>query len=132
MGAWNSGSFENDDALDWAGPFSDEPSHKLIEAALKDVTEIGDEYLEAPESSKALAAAEVVAALRTATYLKLPESLRDAVIGSGIAVDSEILNLAIKAVHRVKTESELLDLWDEDDASEWLAVVNDLEARLKA
>lgn len=34
MGAWGSGSFENDDALDWLTDFCDDPDKGLIADAL--------------------------------------------------------------------------------------------------
>ena len=131
MGAWEAGSFDNDDAADWVNDFSDEPSRKLIESTLKAVTDIGDEYLEAPESSMAIAAAEVVAALQNAPHPKLPEGLQEVVSNSKIASDKNLVNLALKAVERVKTNSELKELWEEGDASEWLTAINSLEERLK-
>lgn len=40
--------------------------------------------------------------------------------------------LALEAVHIVKTNSELKDLWEEGDATKWRNVVADLELRLSA
>ncbi len=131
MGAWEAGSFDNDDAADWINEFSDEPSKKLIESTLKTVTDIGDEYLEAPESSMAIAAAEVVAALQNAPHPKLPEELQAVVSNSKITADQNLVALALQAVERVKTNSELKELWEEGDASEWLGAINDLEERLR-
>lgn len=131
MGAWEAGSFDNDDATDWVNEFSDEPSKKLIESTLKTVTDIGDEYLEAPESSMAIAAAEVVAALQNAPHPKMPEELQGVLSSGKIMADQNLVDLALKAVERVKTNSELKELWEEGDASEWLAAINDLEERLR-
>jgi hypothetical protein len=132
MGAWDAGSFDNDDALDWVNDFSDEPSRKFIESTLKTVTNIGDEYLEAPESSMAIAAAEAVAALQDTPHPKLPEELKEVLASSKIMVDQNLIDLAHKALERVKTNSELKDLWEEGDASEWLAAIADLEERLES
>lgn len=67
MGAWGSGSFENDDALDWLTDFCDDPDKGLIADALTTVAEMDDsEYLEAPDCCVAIAAAEIVAALKGA------------------------------------------------------------------
>lgn len=131
MSAWEAGSFDNDDAADWASDFTDEPNKKLVESALEAVTDIGDEYLEASESSTAIAAAEVVAALQGAPHPNLPEELQASLSDSKITVDQNLIDLALKAIERIKTNSELKELWEEDDASEWLAAVNDLEERLR-
>jgi hypothetical protein len=65
MGAWDAGSFDNDDAADWLADFCDGPDGERITGALSTVAEMdAGEYLEAPECSVGLAAAEVVAALK--------------------------------------------------------------------
>lgn len=61
MGAWGTGSFENDDAADWVAgldAISPEELTRILIAAADD-----PEYLEGPAASVAVAAAEVVAAL---------------------------------------------------------------------
>jgi hypothetical protein len=50
------------------------------------------------------------------------------------AIDAELVPLAIDAVTRIRTESELKELWDEaapDDRTAWYAVVDELLGRLK-
>lgn len=130
MGAWKAGSFDNDDALDWVSDFADKPGREFIESTLKAVIE-SDEYLEAPESSMAIAAAEVVAALRDAPPLTLPDEIQKVVSSGEITVDQNLIDLALKAIERVKTNSELKELWEESDASEWLSAIASLEKRLK-
>ena len=131
MGAWGSGSFENDDALDWLGEFCDEPDKEVISAALETVNEIGSEYLEAPECSTALAAAEVVAALKGAPGENLPEEARECVAKLKLEVSGGMVAAAAKAVERIRMNSELKELWEEQDPAEWYAAVDDLAARLK-
>lgn len=78
MGAWGAGSFENDDAADWLADFCDEPDEKRIANALSTVAEMdAGEYLEAPECSVGLAAAEIVASLKGAGSPDLPEEAPD-------------------------------------------------------
>lgn len=66
MGAWEMGSFENDDAADWVADLADESAAartKLIRKALKDVLDGASEsdddegYVEEPEGTIAIAAA---------------------------------------------------------------------------
>src|SRR5271154_6614721 len=64
MGAWSHESFGNDDACDWAGELAETDDLELIEATLDAVVANADQYLEAPEASRAIAAAEAVARLQ--------------------------------------------------------------------
>ena len=77
MGAWGTGSFDNDDALDFVVRLERE-GETSIRAAFEDVTglDAGD-YLEAPEASSAIAAGEVVAAARDGDVSRLPEAVHD-------------------------------------------------------
>lgn len=76
MGTWGTGTFDNDQAMDWCLDFLDAPDglgededepgkDSLIIGALSFVLESVDteEYLEAPICDEALAAAEIVAAI---------------------------------------------------------------------
>ena len=131
MGAWGVKTFENDDALDWVSELEQAEDHSLIEETLKVVTERGDEYLEAPEACMALAAAEVVAALNKASSPDLPEEVKQWISQHRLG-NLRLTPLALKAVQRIKTNSELKELWDESDsAAEWQEVIRSLETRLK-
>ena len=133
MGAWGSGSFENDDASDWIADFCDDPDEGLISDALSTVAEMGaDEYLEAPDCSVGLAAAEIVAALKGAPNPDMPDEATECVSTLKIKAEPGMISLASRAVERIKTNSELKELWDEsENPAEWYAAVATLEARLK-
>ena len=132
MGAWGINTFENDDAADWIGEFCDEPDKELLVEAFEAVNDIDDNYLEAPESSAALAAAEVVAALLGKPSASLPDNAKECIGKLKLKPNEKLVAAAWKAVERVKTDSELKELWDEsDDAAQWQATVEDLAARLK-
>jgi len=46
--------------------------------------------------------------------------------------DSNLVSLALKAVQRIKTDSELKQLWDEsENPDEWYSSLDNLEVRLK-
>lgn len=64
MGAWAVDAFGNDDAGDWSYELEETDDLFLIEEALNKVIETGDQYLEAPDATIALAAAEVIARLQ--------------------------------------------------------------------
>ena len=133
MGAWGSGSFENDDASDWIADLCDDPDEGLISEALSTVAEMGaGEYPEAPDCSVGLAAAEVVAALKGAPSPDMPDEAKECVSRLKLNDEPGMVSLASRAVERIKTNSELKELWDEsEDPAEWYAAVAHLEARLK-
>lgn len=133
MGAWGTGPFENDEALDWIG---DAPAGDLeyVRSALAAAAEPDGSYLDASDGNLVLAAAEVVAALRGAPAEGLPDSVTEWVETLPRELDETLLGQARAATDRVITEpSELLELWDEaepPDATAWKAGVADLRQRL--
>jgi hypothetical protein len=137
MGAWGAGSFENDDALDFVVRLEHE-GKTAIREALEDVTRLdAEDYLEAPEASCAIAAAELLAAARDGDVSRLPQSVQDWLAGHGEGLaTSALLALADRAVERVLTQSELRDLWEQGDANAqseaWNTGVRQLRARLGA
>ncbi len=137
MGAWGAGSFENDDALDLVVRLERE-GKTAIRAALEDVTRLGAEhYLEAPEASCAIAAAELVAAARDGDVSRLPETAQDWLAGQGDGfATAALLALAGRAVERVLAQSELRDLWEEGGAGAqpeaWRSSIRQLISRLGA
>lgn len=170
MGAWGSGPFENDDALDWAQSFveaedglsggqSDEPGKiDLIVGPLAiaaggmedEEDEDGDEeaseggeYIETDLACHAIAAAEVIAAVRGKSHPDLSgtkpvdddddidedgdededggeDSLQ--LIAKWVKSGSEdhetlrdegVREVAIQALERIRDESELAELWSD-------------------
>jgi hypothetical protein len=127
MGAWGAGAFDNDDALDWLSELGDSPDFALGRAAL-DVTAL--EYLEAPEGSAALAAAEVVAAARGHPVALLPDEVTAWLRSNRAEVSQLDAALALSAVDRVLAEkSELREMWM-DGGDAWMEGVQDLRRRL--
>ncbi len=132
MGTWGCGSFENDAASDWAAELTDQADLELVMDALTAAVQAGDDYLEVDECHFAIAAAEVVAALRNAPGADLPGEVADWVRQQNSAAERRAIDLALAAVQRVRTNSELQVLWaGSADADEWYAVLDNLEARLR-
>lgn len=131
MRAWNCSRFDNDDALDWSHDFEKEPSVAFIEKTLRVASDAGDDYLEADDASRAVAAAEVVAALRGAPRPQPPSTITELFRTRQITVEHSLVSLALDALERVRTDSELQVLWEEGDVSSWRAAINDLESRLR-
>ena len=129
MGAWGTGIFENDDASDWVAQLGGSRDLGLVRGALSAATSA--EYLDAPTSSVALVAAEVVAALSGRTAPDMPDDLRAWVDARRAVPPAELLTLALRAVDRVTAGSELAELWQaSDDPRGWQMTVEDLRARL--
>ena len=128
MGAWGIRSFDNDDAVDWVLDLGSDERAELEEAF--DAVLVENDYLEAPECSVGLAAAEVVAALRGQPAEELPEDLVRWLEGRR-PPDADLVQRALLVCARVRDDSELQELWSEsEDYSNWLGVVRDLEGRL--
>ena len=129
MGTWGIGSFDNDDAADWVYELEESGGADAISQALRAIGPDG--YLEAPDCSIALAAAEVLAALQGQPSESLPPEVITWVNDNPVEVDDDLLGLALMAIHRIETESELKDLWEESgELDEWAATLNDLKERL--
>jgi hypothetical protein len=132
MGAWSHESFGNDDASDWIAQLEEWDDLGLVESALDAVLAIGDDYLEAPEASEGIAAAEVVARLRGQRGDSDADAADAWVEKVGLQAPPALIAKARRALDRILTEpSELMELWDEsEDAAAWRASVEDLKARL--
>ena len=127
MGAWGLRFDQNDDAADWLAEFSDEPSWEAVDDALR---ASNAEYVEAPECSMALAAAEVVAAGLGSPSSDLDEAVLEWATGnsSGAAARRQPAQTALA---RIRDDSELNELWQEaDEYADWQASVNETLARL--
>jgi hypothetical protein len=130
MGAWGAGSFDNDDAHDWVYEL-EESGVDAIHSALAEVID-GGGYVEAPECSMAIAAAEVVAAvLGRPTRAALPEGARS-FLATRPPVDLDLADRARAAIDRVLApDSELRDLWEESDSfATWKRGLVELRSRL--
>lgn len=127
MPGWGTGSFENEEAQNWL--------KQLRSLSLNDLQQIYSSvdpaaYTEAPAASIVIAAAEVIAALKGAPPQPLPREIAEWVSKAPTA-SSEVSELACQAVHRVRLNSELKDLWLEADGlNEWSTRLRDLEQRL--
>lgn len=131
MGAWGIKNFENDSALDWVGEFVDNADPEFISETLIDVIE-NDDYIEVDEGSYALAAAEIVAAWNKKKSSDYPEEGMEEIEKIQVNNLSELKTLSLKAIEKVKTNSELKELWEEtDEFSEWQALLDDLGKRLE-
>ena len=131
MGAWGSGAFDNDDSGDWLDELQECPDATVIAEALDRVVAFEDGYLEEPDGSHAVAAAEVVAALKGHPPADFDEVAEEWVTANRAVDVDELVPVAVEALQRIRTSSELKDLWDESQEPEkWYAVLDDITRRL--
>ncbi len=131
MGAWGTGTFDNDDAADWAYELGDaldlSPARQALAATMD-----SDGYLEIPEGACAVAAAAVVAATFDGDLKGLPEEVGEWVDDHPGTASRGDARLAVDALERVLSEdSELRDLWgDAPEGAEWAKGLEKLCRRL--
>ncbi|WP_299328837.1 DUF4259 domain-containing protein [Parasphingopyxis sp.] len=117
MGAWGAGSFENDDALDWAAEIA-APGDvgatfarlEPIAAAFADGKPIA---IEADLACALVAAAETVAMMMGRRIDGFPEALAKT-LADADAPGAELVGEAQEALSLVIAHSELAELWAED------------------
>ena len=128
VGAWGSGSFENDDAADWLaqlGTIAPDDLTKIFGQAADDTT-----YFEAPAARVVVAAAEVVAGLNGSPVKGVPPEIVKWTTNRQKPTP-ELKALALRALDRVRKNSELKDLWLEADGlNDWTAAIQDLQTRV--
>jgi len=128
MAGWGTGSFENEHAQNWLA--------QLSRCTVEDLTEIlrranESDYLEAPEASVVVAAAEVIAAASGTPSGVLPREISDWIAKIEGSPSTNLRGVAGQAIERVRRNSELRDLWQQAEGlNEWSAGLRDLEQRL--
>ena len=101
MGAWGVGIYDNDDAADWAGELP-ERGLDAVRAALDVVLDAG--YVEGPDGASALAAADVVARLRSGGGEQSPycEDVVSWVASNAGPPTDELVDRALRGIARVR------------------------------
>lgn len=127
MGAWGTGHFENDDAMDLIGEVQGPDD---LDRVLRAAAESEDASIDASIATEAMAAADIVAAMMGRPADDCPAELTKR-LGTFGAPAPALVRLATESVSRVLMESELVDLWAESDEVEaWNLSVTGLIARL--
>lgn len=130
-GAWGSGSFDNDDALDWVQSCTESKNTAPVAAALQLALKSGP--LDASDGAAAIAAAELVAAAKGKPGKSLPKEVSDWLARQPKHEIAQLASIARKALARVKdpAASELRQLWMESDDKQWMSAIGQLDARLQ-
>src|SRR5947209_5326723 len=133
MGAWGTGSFENDAASDWFYIVEEAVEPGLVIAAALDDALAEAGYLELDSACAAIAGAELLASCAGVPADHLPDHIRRWVTEHPHQPYDAEIDQAVQAVQRVRGESELRELWDEGMGpnNAWLAAVDDLLTRLR-
>lgn len=131
MGAWGTGSFENDDALDWIFELENAKGFQFLADTFEIVLDQKEGLPEAPDCTVAICAAEVTAGLLGNPSDDLPEEVMEWMEGQPDP-SSALLRLATNALNVIMKRSELKELWKEtDDYDEWRELVLDVRDRLE-
>jgi hypothetical protein len=133
MGSWGTEVFANDDAMDWIAELENTDDIGVVERALSAVNDASG-YLEAPDCSLALAAAEVVATILKRPGPDVPSEVFEWIARVGREISPSLPDDAQRAVERVASDSELLELWEEagePGLGEWRATLAELSTRLE-
>ncbi len=129
MGGWGTGSFENDDAMNWLSRLAAIGPADLAKIFMQAADDPA--YLEAPAASIVVAAGEVLAALNGSPAPGAPPAIDEWLKKYPRISTPELNVLAVRALERVRRDSELKDLWMEADGlNDWTAGIRDLQARL--
>ncbi|MBL8857807.1 MAG: DUF4259 domain-containing protein [Planctomycetes bacterium] len=131
MGVFGTGSFDNDDALDWARTLEESRGLKVLKRTLREVLDAGDGVLEAQIALQGMAAAEVVAGLNDSPADDLPEEIETWIEEQRGRSETDLSPLALEALERIQVKCELIDQLKKcGEYDVWIAVVKDLEQRL--
>jgi hypothetical protein len=133
MGAWGELAFDNDTVNDWAYDLADARDLSLVESTFGELEAVGSRYLDQDVACCALAASEVVARLqRHRGYTNAYTANVDRWVAEHPMTVSDVLvGRAEAAIDRILADdSELRQLWEEQDPAPWLVSVADLRTRV--
>jgi len=132
MGAWGTGNFDNDTALDWVYDLEDREDLSLVVDTIDAVLQ--EEYIDTTVAEEALVAIEVLARLK-GNFGKdnaYSEDVDKWVKNHPLQVEDALLQKAKEAIAMILGDkSELKELWEEvDEYDVWSSEVLDLKDRL--
>jgi hypothetical protein len=133
-GHWGAETIANDGASDFLEEIIQGSSTEPIRSALTGAL-AARSYLDDEQSSRALAAAELAAAMVGNPSRILPAPCKKWATLHSKGADTNLIQAAIKAVERISEDSETRDLMQEggeNNLREWQANIADLQARLVA
>lgn len=134
MGMWGWGTFENDDAQDWASEFARAPSRRALSKAFDRSRRAA--YIEVDQAAASLAAAEVMTAMLGKPSPALPSELATWAAANPLqptVPEFELCAEAVDAIRRIEEGSEMKELVEESGGiEEWTRVIEELLERFQA
>jgi hypothetical protein len=127
MGTWGSGPFDNDDAADWRYQLVDGGGIDIVASELRVAGRAG---MEAPQAQNAIAAAAIVAAALDGNEADLPNDVIEWLAAHRDDAWPEVAPLAVRVLDSLLADSELNDLWEEEDDDTWAVTLGTLRDRL--
>lgn len=140
MGAWEFGPFDNDDALDWLGDFLESPDSGLawapgsgckaarVRRALR--RPYRNKHLDMGVTEEAVAACEVIAALRGKPAASAPDELRAWAAGTALSIEG-LRPAALRVATFLRDAPAFKELFFEpEDHGKWRAHMDGLIGRL--
>lgn len=126
MGAWGTGNFSNDTALDYLADINsmDDLMHQF-----NAVNSDSLDYVDADLACEALAAADLLAGLLGRPAADLPRETQSMITKFDKPSTAQ-LTQARDAIANIVESSELTELWEEEDDLAWKGVIKDLLERL--
>lgn len=135
MGTWGIKPFENDLALDFLTDFEENKSFSFLRRAVEGV--ITEDFLEAAVISEAIAALEIIAAIKGNAIDEFPEmetlSLEDLESKFSSKITNYLMDLCEDAIGIITRadDNEMVELLEEADVlEEWIEIIDDLNERL--
>lgn len=131
-GAWGTGSFENDSALDWVSENITSATSMNVLAHMFAFVQ-ANKYLDVDDCSSAIAAAEIVAAMKMNKFDKLPKDVATWAKRNKGHFNKALALEALKSVNICSDskKSELAVLWRGAQYDEWKRTIDNIKARLK-
>lgn len=129
MGTWGIGVFDNSDASEWMQVFIVDPNLRILDMAFKQFKDNPEGYFEMPDCNEALAAAEIIAAIKGKPHPELPDLVINAI--KNLKVEEGLDLKAKDVVDAIEKNSELQELWSQsENYEEWQEILSDLKKRL--
>lgn len=133
MGSWDVSPFGNDEAREWLANLIANPSTEPVFRALVTAAKIkNDEFFQAPECERAVAAAEIVACVRDKATADTPPGLKKWLAENKLVVGDQVAQMAIRVLERIAKDSELKQVYDDTDSAEdWYRTLHNIQQRLR-
>jgi hypothetical protein len=127
MGTWGLGIFDSDDSTDFLVELVQSEDFNFIGDTLETVLKKGH-YINIGEAYRGMAAVYIIRAIITGNFIGLPPSIIKWAKSKNPNEYAVLVEKSQQAIQKVKTNSELRDLWKTTPAFEgWLEILDDLQ-----